>query len=339
MDKDLISVIVPVFNAASYLESRIANLINQTYPNVEFIFIDDCSTDNSFELLKSIQQAHPNKEIKIFKNQQNLGPANTRNKGLELSSGQFVYFADADDIADINLLEKAHKALVEEQSDVVFFAYQLVEKDKIKNYPIPSEVLYASVHSSIHDLKKLSLSVSYAPWSKLIRKDLLTNNSIQFPNIRFGEDMCWTMKVLQHATKVSFLNEYLYQYIMTENSLSSGKHALDMIECYKINRNTFEQFHNKAYLLHELLMHLIDTYKNNFQKISPEQQVNLAKALFALPEIQNLEQEILGYSLWEKHPFYKLIPKGAFKVRAHLKTRYSEFKRIKFVLGTKSLLL
>ena len=123
MDKDLISVIVPVFNAASYLESRIANLINQTYPNVEFIFIDDCSTDNSFELLKSIQQAHPNKEIKIFKNQQNLGPANTRNKGLELSSGQFVYFADADDIADISLLEKAHKALVEEQSDVVFFAY------------------------------------------------------------------------------------------------------------------------------------------------------------------------------------------------------------------------
>ena len=69
MSNDLISVIIPVYNSASYIESRITSLINQTYPNIEFIFIDDCSTDNTFELLKGIKQAYPNKDIKIFENQ------------------------------------------------------------------------------------------------------------------------------------------------------------------------------------------------------------------------------------------------------------------------------
>lgn len=339
MDKDLISVIVPVFNAASYLESRIANLINQTYPNVEFIFIDDCSTDNSFELLKSIQQAHPNKDIKIFENQQNLGPADTRNKGLALSSGKFVYFADADDIADISLLEKAHNKLVEEQSDVVFFAYQQVEKDKIKNYPIPSEVLYVSTHSSINDLKKLSFRMSYTPWSKVVRKEFLSNNNIQFPDIRFGEDMCWTMQVLQYANKVSFLNEYLYKHVINEGSLSSGKYAIQMFDYYKILKDTFNKFNCSEVLQKELVIHIMIAYKGFIGHIDNAKQKELAKALFDLPEIQNLEQELLGYSMWEKYPFYKLIPKGTFKVRARLKDRYSDFKLMKFVLDTKSLLL
>ena len=335
MLKDLITVIVPTYNAESFLLDRSAKVLEQNYGNIEFIFIDDCSSDNTWLTLQKLKEDNPLKNIKIYRNENNLGPALTRNRSINLASGKYIFFCDSDDIADPSLLSKAHAVIERDQSDLVVFAYEVVGKDFTKQYPIPSELLNAK---TVEDIRGLSIHLSYSSCDKLISRDFLLKHNITFPNIRFGEDMCWTMKVLQHANKVSFLNEYLYQYIMTENSLSSGKHALDMIECYKINRNTFEQFHNKAYLLHELLMHLIDTYKNNFQKISAEQQVNLAKALFALPEIQNLEQEILGYSLWEKHPFYKLIPKGAFKVRDNLKTRYSEFKRIKFVLDTKSLL-
>lgn len=339
MSNDLISVIIPVYNSASYIESRITSLINQTYPNVEFIFIDDCSTDNTFELLKGIKQAYPNKDIKIFENQQNLGPAKTRNNGLELSSGKFVYFADADDIADISLLEKAHKALVKEQSDVVFFAYQLVKKDQTINIPIPSDILSAASKSSIDYLKQQSLRVCFTPWSKVVRKEFLTINNIQFPDIRFGEDLCWTMDIMLHATKISFINEYLYEYVVTEGSLSSGKYAIQMFDYFNILKDTFNKFDCPEYLQKELVIHIIDTYERYVGIIDIDKQKELAQAFFALPEIQNIEQDILKCSMLKKYPFYKLIPKGTFKVRTQLKERYLWFKKIKSILATKSLLL
>ena len=88
------SVIIPVYNAAEYLEECFNSIFSQTQKEIEIIAVNDGSTDGSLELLENIKRAHP--EIIIY-SQDNQGPGGARNKGIELSKGEFVYFLDSDD--------------------------------------------------------------------------------------------------------------------------------------------------------------------------------------------------------------------------------------------------
>lgn len=103
LQKDLISVIMSNYNTPEeYLRQAIESILNQTYPNFEFIIIDDCSTDNSLEIIES----YTDKRIKIIRNEQNLGITKSLNKGLAVAVGEFVARMDADDIALPERFEK-----------------------------------------------------------------------------------------------------------------------------------------------------------------------------------------------------------------------------------------
>ena len=97
-NKPLVSVIMPVYNAEKYLDRSISSIINQTYDNLEILLIDDCSTDNSYNILK--EYAKKDKRIKVFHNQENQHVSETRNVGIRNSTGKYLYFIDSDDFID-----------------------------------------------------------------------------------------------------------------------------------------------------------------------------------------------------------------------------------------------
>ena len=99
-----VSIIVPMYNAASFLKETLDSILNQTFTNFELLLIDDCSKDNTLEIANSFSDPR----IYIVKNEKNLGAGGTRNKGIKLAQSTYIAFCDADDIMFPNRLEEQY---------------------------------------------------------------------------------------------------------------------------------------------------------------------------------------------------------------------------------------
>lgn len=99
------SIIMPLYNGAKYIKKSLNSIMNQTYKNIEIIIIDDCSTDNSIEIVEKIKLENPNVDIKIFKNKTNQGLIKNRNKGASLAQGEYIMSFDYDDLLSPNHIE------------------------------------------------------------------------------------------------------------------------------------------------------------------------------------------------------------------------------------------
>ena len=117
--KELISIIIPVFNIAGYLENCIKSVINQTYRNLEIILVDDCSTDESLNICQKYEKQ--DKRIRVIKKTENEGAGLTRNAGLDAAMGQFIMFIDGDDFITQNLVEEIYTMLLKSNGDIAIF--------------------------------------------------------------------------------------------------------------------------------------------------------------------------------------------------------------------------
>lgn len=151
----LISVIMPCYNAAPYLEEAVRSVMGQTFPDVELLIIDDGSTDASIEIAERLRDEHPGR-IRLFR-QANRGPYVARNLGLEHVRGEFVAFLDADDWWTPDCLEKLHAALVSSNATLAYCGWQNVGATDRSNAP------YVPPDYEAGDKAAMFLSAA-APW-------------------------------------------------------------------------------------------------------------------------------------------------------------------------------
>lgn len=163
-----ISVIMPCFNAESYLEEAVSSVLGQSYSNVELVVIDDGSSDNSVKILEGMIQKHPGRIRLLF--QTNMGPYPARNLGLQHVQGEFVAFLDADDWWSLDCLEKLHSALVNTNSALAYCGWQNVGAVDRSNDP------YVPPDYEQGDKAKQFLRAA-APWpihAALTRREVIT---------------------------------------------------------------------------------------------------------------------------------------------------------------------
>lgn len=312
---DLISVVIPFYNAQDLIQKGCASVFEQDYPEVEFVLLDDCSSDNTWQCLEELKSAHPDKNIKLYRNEKNLGAGPTRNRGLELCTGEFVYFMDADDRAEKHLLSRMHQELVKTGADFVVCGYETVDVTSGSGWKtfLPEILLN---DPSIANLKDLALSFQTAPWNKLARREFLCSNHIVFPDIKWREDQCWTINMVMSAKKIALVNELLYHYQIYPGSLSSQRNVTCLFDGIAFNIKCFQQ-HGCWEWYRPLLIHFVfDEYlrylpqvPEPLQKLFQEKLLETCK-LFGM----NLEQE---YTCWYRQiPWYKLIPKTKASKRA-----------------------
>lgn len=210
-----VSVIIPIYNVQDYLVACLDSVLHQTYTDFEVVCVDDCSTDDSLEILK--EYAQNDARIKIWENEENRGQAYARNIGLSNATGDFVLFVDADDLICPNLLEKCIEAA--NDSDMVCFDYRQVmdsETDvKQDRYQIP-DGLYSGGDFFAEAVCKESIII--APWSKFYRRDFLIKNHITFYNGIIYEDVLFSFQCYIKARKVCSLNRKLYTYRVRKQS-------------------------------------------------------------------------------------------------------------------------
>lgn len=196
----LVSVIVPVYNASKTIEETIKSVMNQNYTNFEVIAIDDCSEDNSFELLTKLSKKDI--RIKVYKNLKNLGVSETRNLGIDIARGELISFLDSDDIWKKEKLYKQVKYMEEKNVDMCYTSYDMIDTDKIevKTIIVPEKVNYISL------LKENIICCS----TVMMNKEIL--RKYKFESEFFHEDFILWLHLLKNSYKVVGLTDNLVFY-------------------------------------------------------------------------------------------------------------------------------
>lgn len=213
-----LSIIVPVYNAAEYLEKCVDSLLQQNVEDYEIILINDGSKDNSLEILNRYQQSWPDRIVVL--DITNGGQGRARNFALDIAQGEYIGFADSDDWADTAMFSKMLSAAEEKQADIVICDSWCVDGEK-KTYEKAA-------------LQGSALAASGSVWNKLFRRDLI--GEIRFPEGFWYEDFSFSAKLLLKTDKIVFLPEALYYYRSGHASTMRNQNAkknLDMLVIMK----------------------------------------------------------------------------------------------------------
>lgn len=203
-----VSVIIPVYNAEKWIERTIENIEEQTYKNIEIILVDDASIDNSLNIIKRLI----NEKTKLVILKENVGAAIARNKGLELASGRYICFQDADDWWEKDKIEKQVEFMKEKDCAFSYTAFEYVFKHRKKKVYVPEKLDYKK---ALKDTRILVSSVMFD--IEKIDKKLLF-----MPNIK-AEDIATWWKILKEGYIAYGLNKVLVYYFQLKYSRSSNK--------------------------------------------------------------------------------------------------------------------
>ncbi|SFO24666.1 Glycosyl transferase family 2 [Pseudobutyrivibrio sp. UC1225] len=239
MERKVLSVVIPVFNAENCIGNCLDALLNQTYQEIEIIAIDDGSTDSSYAILK--EYANRDFRIKVYTHA-NAGVSATRNEGMSKATGEYIIFCDADDYPEPDMAECYVQAINEwKNSDVSFICcgmfFDNLYNKNVKNKKHLLEAAHGFVEGENYLLSRAS-SATLA-WLKLFNfvtnkcynLEIIRENNIVFDNdINIGEDLKFNLDYLDHCTgNIGVVNKCLYHYVKrTGESLSISYHASDL---------------------------------------------------------------------------------------------------------------
>lgn len=214
-----VSVIVPVYNVENYLSRCVSSLLEQTACGIEYIFIDDCSSDRSYEILLQLissyeaRLARDGKVVRIMHLQSNHGVANVRNMGIDMASGEYITFVDSDDYVEPDMLAMMLQTIHGSSPEVVnvssIFHYGRTEKVISHSDNACKEAQICSV------LARREPSVL---WGRLIKKAVITDNKIRCKDgVNVGEDMQILPIILYFASSVVSTDYVGYHHMVYEN--------------------------------------------------------------------------------------------------------------------------
>lgn len=212
---ELISVVVPVYNAGPYLRQCLNSLAAQTYPHVEIILVDDGSSDGSGQVCR--EYAERDGRFQYVRLSANRGPSVARNVGVRQAAGAFISFVDADDYVEPGLLERLHCSLTRNGADI-----SACGADGIRLETGPARS-YSRIEA-VCCLAKGS-PFNHVPWGKLYRTDLARSCPFD-ENVFYSEDLLFLYQALKRSGKVSYIPDVLYHYVNREGSqMHSGMSA------------------------------------------------------------------------------------------------------------------
>lgn len=220
---ELISIIVPVYNAEEYLVACIYSILDQTYGYFELILIDDGSTDNSLEICKRLGQK--DKRIKIY-HHENCGVSKTRNRGIKLAQGRYITFVDADDMVDRDYLSKLYFTLrqasnVDRSISICGLKRETTSgkiKVEIENYGHMKKSKERSFSMGLLIKDTLTSQIFGTSVRLLIPSELINDNRVEFVICRMHEDQLFFFDVASFAQEICICDEALYFYRYTDNS-------------------------------------------------------------------------------------------------------------------------
>lgn len=213
-----VSVIVPVYNAEKTIERCVRSLLSQTLQDIEIIFVDDCSTDNSYKKLQELTE-NDNRCI-LMRNNKNEGPAKSRQKGLEAASADYFICCDSDDWAESTWIENLYNKAISEKADITWCDFDKNDGSSWKT--IQQKPAQDTTHIDRNEeITALMLNKRQGSlWNHLIKRKMLKNVYV-WPNSRMAEDFALLIQFYIASNVLSYIPLSLYHYDYNEQSLSN----------------------------------------------------------------------------------------------------------------------
>lgn len=303
MTSPIVSVIVPIYEVEQYLQQCIDSICNQTYEKLEIILVDDGSPDNCGVICDSYSKSD-SRILVVHK--ENGGLSSARNAGLDVATGAYVAFVDADDTIHHQFIEILMRLCEDYECDIAQCDFLTVSEQSIK-LPLNSQwpLLFYTGKQAIHELCTGKEDVKYTiAWNKIYRRDLF--RGIRYPWGRIHEDEFTTYQILWKVRKMVITNQYLYYYLQRQRSIMGKKYSikrLDVLDAFKERMNFLKEHKlEKEYLVTiQKYIGLID--KNcALLKENVEDCEDVCTAL--LKEKQQLEEKFPKPPTLEKYAFY-----------------------------------
>lgn len=236
-----ISVIIPLYNAENFIGACLYSIFGQTFQDFEIIAVDDCSTDRSaFVVEKFIPMF--NGKLKLLRMEKNSGGAGIpSNVGIKAAQGKYVYFVDNDDLLTINALEQLYNVIEEYDADAVQMdnVYEFLEDTE---QPFPDTKKLKTSHR-----KKFWVDVptpepenfgnridryfagafTWQAWAALVKREVLIDNEMTFPNLKSSTDIIWTLQLILAAKKFYHIPNACYVYRHRQNSTTRANRSLE----------------------------------------------------------------------------------------------------------------
>ncbi len=287
MNKVLVSILVPVYNTSKYLHQCMTSLINQSLTNIEFICINDGSTDNSLDILK--EYAKNDSRIVII-DKENTGYGHSMNKGLLKAKGKYIGIVESDDFVEDIMFESLYNTAKKEKVDVVksnFYKYKNFKGEECIKEEILRECEYNRVFNPIQNQN--IFQVQGCIWSAIYNRDFLLNNNIYFnetPGASF-QDISFNIKVWSTAKKVILLKDAYLKY-RVDNQNSSVKSPSKIFCVYDEFEEVYKFLNNKEEIKSKIKDSLLKLkyriYLENYYRVT---------SVFEYSALSRLKEELI----------------------------------------------
>ena len=210
-----VSVIIPIYGVEKFIERCARSLFEQTLDDIEYIFVDDCTKDNSIAVLERVIEDYPNRksQITILHHDVNKGLPQARKTGIMVANGEYIAHCDSDDWVDTDMYRAMYEKAKTENLDYVVCNYY--ESDGVNRKEIKQ------IFSSI----KMDMMFSICTlWCKLVKRSLYVNNGLVYPTDNMGEDRVYTVQLAWFASSYGYVDKPLYYYYINQSSIT---HTID----------------------------------------------------------------------------------------------------------------
>lgn len=274
----LVSILVPFYNVEKYIGKCVESLFRQSYENIEYIFVNDCTPDNSLEIIKSkiIEHDISKNKYKIINHKKNLGISVSRNDCISNAKGDFILFIDSDDWIDDNMVELLVNKAKEKNADITGCGY-------IEEYEDKSIEFHQKYTNDHHKMMKdiTVLTLKGVLWKLLIKRSIIVTNNLKFiTEDKSVEDYFFCCQVFYYSQTFASVDKCLYHYIQYNQNNYSHK-SISNIESQILGIKKTEMFYKEKGIYNEL-----------------EKELKERKFILKLPLI--LDKECINTIKWKK---------------------------------------
>ena len=247
------SIIVPLYNAEKYIQRCFESILSQNYNNLEILFINDGSTDNSLDIIQVLSSKY---DFVKFISQANSGPGVARNTGINNTKGENIIFLDVDDEFETDIFNRLDEFLQLRQYDFICFGFNL----KNNNNQIIQSFLFDNkieIKDQLKDFFEIG-TVKNVIWNKIYSRKFIIDNDIQFDNLRINEDALFVFKSILKSKNILFYNKILYNHIsdndhsftnmLTINHFKSTLDTIKAITDILVSSKLYDQHRNSLYI-------------------------------------------------------------------------------------------
>ena len=222
MNTPKVSIVVPVYGVEKYIERCARSLFEQTLDDIEYLFIDDCTPDNSIDVLNNVLSEYPHRKslARVVRMEQNSGQAAVRMRGIKEAKGEYLMFCDSDDWVENQYCGLLYIEAINSNSEIVVCDYSVVDDEN--NVKVKSEMFPPTISKEEMMKQILHGILSSSLWNKIFKRTLFVDKSIVPPKGNMGEDMILLLQALFYCNRVIYIKKSLYNYYFNEKSITKS---------------------------------------------------------------------------------------------------------------------